>query len=136
PCDTASAPLPGSTGRFASFIESARTAHARVAPEIIANLARNYGARYAQVLSLADSRRDLMDRITPRLPDIGAQILFAIREEMALTLDDVLFRRTGLGTLGRLDASAIERAAKIMAAELGWNEAEIARQTASIAPRY
>ena len=77
-----------------------------------------------------------MERITPRLPDIGAQLLFAIREEMALTLDDALFRRTGLGTLGRLDAGAIERAAKIMAAELGWNDGEVARQIASIAPRY
>jgi glycerol-3-phosphate dehydrogenase len=70
------------------------------------------------------------------LPDIGAQILFAVREEMSFTLDDVLFRRTGLGTFGRLDAAAIERAARIMAAELGWNESETARQIASIAPRY
>ncbi len=136
-CDTASTPLPGgSTGRFAAFVEQAAASHANVEREIIANLARNYGARYEDVLALAASRRDLMERITPRLPDIGAQILFAIRDEMALTLDDALFRRTGIGTLGRLDAGAIERVAKIMAAELGWNEAETARQIASIAPRY
>ncbi len=136
-CDTATAPVPGgATGRFAAFVDRAASAHPRVEPEIIANLTRNYGARYEEVLSLAETRRDLMERITPRLPDIGAQILFAIRGEMALSLDDALFRRTGLGTLGRLDAAAIERAAKIMAAELGWNEAEVARQIASIAPRY
>ena len=137
PCDTGQTPLPGgATGRFAPFVERAASAHARTEREIIANLTRNYGARYEQVLTLADTRRDLMERITPRLPDIGAQLLFAIREEMALTLDDALFRRTGLGTLGRLDAGAIERAAKIMAAELGWNDSEVARQIASIAPRY
>jgi glycerol-3-phosphate dehydrogenase len=136
-CDTGTAPLPGgATGRFAPFVERAIKAHARIEPEIIANLTRNYGARYEEVLTLAALRNDLMERITPRLPDIGAQILFAIRDEMALTLDDALFRRTGLGTLGRLDAAAIDRAAKIMAAELGWNEAETARQVASIAPRY
>jgi len=136
-CDTGVAPIPGgATGRFAAFVDGALKANPRVEPEIIANLTRNYGARYEQVLALAATRNDLMERITPRLPDIGAQILFAIREEMALTLDDALFRRTGLGTLGRLDQKAIERAAKIMAAELGWNEAETARQIASIAPRY
>lgn len=136
-CDTATAPLPaGATGRFAAFVDGALKANPRIQPEIIVNLTRNYGARYDRVLALAATRNDLMERITPRLPDIGAQILFAIREEMALTLDDALFRRTGLGTLGRLDQNAIEKAAKIMAGELGWNEAETARQIASIAPRY
>ena len=136
-CDTAEAPLPGgATGRFAAFVAGASKEQPGVEPEIIANLTRNYGARYKAVAALATTRRDLMERVTSRLPDIGAQILFAIREEMALTLDDALFRRTGLGTLGRLDAVAIERAAKIMATELGWNDAETARQVASIAPRY
>jgi glycerol-3-phosphate dehydrogenase len=136
-CDTGSAPIPGgATGRFAAFVDAALKANPHVEPEIIANLTRNYGARYDGVLALAATRNDLMERITPRLPDIGAQILFAIRDEMALTLDDALFRRTGLGTLGRLDQGAIERAAKIMAAELGWNETETQRQIASVASRY
>jgi glycerol-3-phosphate dehydrogenase len=74
--------------------------------------------------------------ISQHLPDIAAQVAFAVRSEMAMTLDDVLFRRTGLGTLGKLEANAVADAAAIMAAELGWSEAERERQIGSIAWRY
>jgi glycerol-3-phosphate dehydrogenase len=55
---------------------------------------------------------------------------------MAMTLDDVLFRRTGLGTLGPLEPSAVEGVATLMGAMLGWSDTEKQRQIASIAWRY
>jgi glycerol-3-phosphate dehydrogenase len=70
------------------------------------------------------------------LPDIAAQVAFAVRSEMALTLDDVLFRRTGLGTLGPLEPSAVDGVAQMMSQMLGWSEQEKQRQVASITWRY
>jgi glycerol-3-phosphate dehydrogenase len=68
--------------------------------------------------------------------DIGAQVLYAIREEMALTLNDVVMRRTGIGQLGNPGASNIARAASLMAEELGWDVARMGAEIASVAPNF
>lgn len=135
-CDTDEAPLPGSTGPFRLFVERMSVKHREFTPSIVQNLARNYGARAEEAVALTKGEPALARCISQRLPDIAAQVSFAVRSEMALTLDDVLFRRTGLGTLGPLGPRAVEDVAEIMAAELGWSETEQRRQIASIAWRY
>ena len=133
-CDTGDVALPGSTGRFKPFVETLTPG--APSPSIAANLARNYGARAGQVLALAQDDKTLLKTVSQRLPDIAAQVAFAVRSEMAMTLDDVLFRRTGLGTLGPLEPSAVEGVATLMGAMLGWSDTEKQRQIASIAWRY
>ncbi len=135
--DTAETPLPGgATGRVRAFVERANAERKDLSPSIVANVVRNYGSRSDQVFELARTDSRLARSVSQRLPDIAAQVAFAVRSEMAMTLDDVLFRRTGLGTLGPLEANAVDAAADIVAAELGWSEAERTRQIASIAWRY
>ena len=51
-----------------------------------------------------------------------AQVLFAIHNEMALTLADILLRRTGIALLGHPGKVIIEKVAKLAAKELGWND--------------
>ena len=46
------------------------------------------------VLALADGRPELLEPVVAGLPYTGAELLYAAREEMACTLDDVLSRRT------------------------------------------
>jgi glycerol-3-phosphate dehydrogenase len=41
---------------------------------------------------------------------------------MALTLGDVILRRTGIGQLGAPSPAALETASLLMAEELGWTE--------------
>jgi glycerol-3-phosphate dehydrogenase len=62
---------------------------------------------------------------TGRHPDV----LNAVREEMAIKLADVVFRRTALGEPPGPDRVAVEAAARVAGAELGWNAA---RQEAEI----
>jgi glycerol-3-phosphate dehydrogenase len=133
-CDTGDVPLPGATGRFKTFVE--KLAPDAPSPSIASNLARNYGARAGEVLALANDDKTLLNAVSQRLPDIAAQVTFAVRSEMAMTLDDVLFRRTGLGTLGPLEPSAVEGVALMMATLLGWSADETRRQVQSIAWRY
>ena len=45
----------------------------------------------------------------------------AIRNEMAITLKDIFFRRTGIGTLDNPGEKVIAKVADIAASELGWN---------------
>ncbi len=52
---------------------------------------------------------------------IGAELVWAVRHEMALTLSDAVVRRTPLGALGYPGDAAAHRAAQIVGAELGWS---------------
>jgi glycerol-3-phosphate dehydrogenase len=50
-------------------------------------------------------------------------VLDAVREEMAIKLSDIVFRRTSLGELPGPDRSVVAQAARIAGAELGWDAA-------------
>lgn len=127
---TGDVPLGGvSTGNFARFVQELQSIHRSVDGEVVANLARNYGRAAAGVIAAANGDTSLLERLSPGSPDCGAEVLYAVRMEMALTLEDVVFRRTGLGTLGDPGADVIARVAGLMAAERGWDAGEIARQT-------
>ena len=52
----------------------------------------------------------------------GAEIAWAAREEMAMTLADVVFRRTGLGLATDCALPTLQAAARIMADVHGWSE--------------
>ena len=56
-------------------------------------------------------------------PDLSARIREAVHDEMALTLSDIVFRRTGLGEPPGPSREAVEVAAAVAAAELGWSDA-------------
>ena len=61
-----------------------------------------------------------------------AQVLLALREEMVMTLDDMVMRRTAIGQFGRPDASVIDKIAATMAAQLGWDGDKKAREIESL----
>ena len=90
--------------------------------DIQAFLWQCYGYRMDDLLALIAQTPALAAPLADKRPEIGAQIVYAARTEMALTLADAVFRRTGLCTLGDPGAAALARAADLMAAELGWDE--------------
>jgi glycerol-3-phosphate dehydrogenase len=45
----------------------------------------------------------------------------AVHQEMARTLGDIVFRRSGLGASGRLDRSAVVEVARVAGTEFGWD---------------
>jgi len=50
-----------------------------------------------------------------------AEVIHAVREEIAQTLSDVVFRRTGLGIGSNPGQGALETCAILMAGELVWD---------------
>jgi len=97
--------------------------------DIRSHLCAAYGANLRHVLALAAADARLGRRIVPDLPYLLAEVVYACRYEMALTLDDVLSRRTRLVLEDKKQGVGIAReVAEIMAAELGWDAAEAARQ--------
>src|SRR4029453_11076972 len=93
------------------------------------HLAHRYGTEGAEVEALADREPALGEPLVPGLPYLRAEAVHAVRSEMARTLDDVLTRRTRARLLARDDsAAAAEVAAVLVGRELGWDDAERARQ--------
>ena len=54
--------------------------------------------------------------------------MHAVRQEMAMKLGDVVYRRTDLGTGDFPGEDALRNCADLMASELGWDEARIQRE--------
>ena len=99
-------------------------------------LVRRYG-RWADRVSryVADGEPDRW--WLSREPDLlRAELLYFIREESAQTLADVIFRRTGLGTLQCPSSELLDHIARAMAAELGWNEERIDHEKQRVLAAY
>lgn len=90
------------------------------------HMAGRYGSLGTDVQSLARADATLSAPLVPGLPYTKAEAVYAVRDEMARNLDDVLSRRTRARLLAR-DASAAAAAdvAALIGAELGWTEAEV-----------
>lgn len=79
-----------------------------------------YGADVAAVRSLAASSPGLGARLHPALPYLAAEVVWAVREEMARTVEDALARRTRALLLNaRAAMEMAPRVAELMARELG-----------------
>ena len=91
----------------------------------------NYGSEVEVMLGWLADDRSLAERVTPELPYVMAEVVFACRYEMALQLADVLERRLHLNFEDRSrGVDAAPAVARLMAKELHWNEAEVEQQVA------
>ncbi|MFO1235423.1 MAG: glycerol-3-phosphate dehydrogenase/oxidase [Alphaproteobacteria bacterium] len=130
-------PLGGqSIGNFKAYVARMTAAHRRIDPAVVANLVRNYGVAAGEVIAEAKGDAHLLAPLSDALPDCGAEILYAARREMAFTLADAVFRRTGIGTLGHPGEAVVARAAYLMAAERGWSAEEQARQVDAVMAEF
>jgi len=88
-----------------------------------------YGSDAAAIGKLAESDPELAKPLHPALPYIAAEVVWATRQEMARTLDDVLARRTrALFLNSRAALEMAPRVAALMARELGQDESWIDSQ--------
>lgn len=118
PCRTATLPLPA-TARDAGA--PGPGASAVLPPDVLEHLSAVFGPAADAVRAVTAARPDLAARVSDHHPAIGAQLAWAARHEMAVTLADAVIRRTSLGALGHPGEATLARAARVMAAELGWN---------------
>jgi glycerol-3-phosphate dehydrogenase len=114
-------PLAGSAGYHWDYWE--KLAHNFKIPTPTAkHLAHKYGTSAAEILDLAAAEPSLARPLVEGESPIRAQVVYAVRTEMALTVEDVLARRIGLQTYGwRLAIHAAPVVAALLRQELGWN---------------
>ena len=85
--------------------------------------------------ALIAAHPSLGEPLTAGCDTLAAEIVFAAREEMALTLGDVL-RRTDLGSSGCPGRPAIDAAAVLLGRERAWSPARIEREIATLESTY
>jgi glycerol-3-phosphate dehydrogenase len=113
--------LSGSEGYDASY--SRRLASQFHLSEVTArHLAEKFGTAASDVLAPAQQNPRLLSRIVPDSPSILAEVVYSIRHEMAVTIEDILARRIGLQLFSWRDAiTAAPIVAAYLADELGWS---------------
>jgi glycerol-3-phosphate dehydrogenase len=88
-----------------------------------------FGTDSTRIADLISHDKSLGRPLVPGLPYLQAEVIFAVREEMALTVDDVLSRRTRALLFDRHGSrDAAHATALLMAPLLGWDGDRIDRE--------
>ncbi|MBI4271158.1 MAG: glycerol-3-phosphate dehydrogenase/oxidase [Candidatus Rokubacteria bacterium] len=107
---------------------SAEMATSGLPRETLETLVTVYGRGYRRVLDLAGKLAGGAERLCPSNPDIVAQLHLAVQDELTVSLQDVLLRRTGLGTSGCQGLDCAEAIGARMARLLGWSPRRLAAE--------
>ena len=89
--------------------------------DIVPYLVSMYGTRYLEVLRWVDHEPHYRERILPEEPWIPAQAAHAVEEEMALTLNDFLWRRTKWPLYRDIPETSLYKIVNVMATLLNWS---------------
>jgi glycerol-3-phosphate dehydrogenase len=99
------------------------------AQDVCQHLMKTYGNRADRVAKLTQAQPALAEKLTNERPFIKAEVVYQVREEMAVTLRDVLARRWRLELSNwQLTSQLAPQVAELMAPELAWsNDQKIAQ---------
>jgi glycerol-3-phosphate dehydrogenase len=105
--------------------------------ETARHLLRDYGADYRRLIELTREDERLRGRLVEGLPQILAEVVYAVRYEMALTLADAMTRRTRLAIVaGKETLNCATIVADAMSRELGWSGEQTERQIAQFTAEF
>lgn len=122
----------GRIERFDEFLQSAvQQRPSTVNSEVIRALAHNHGSEYGNVLRYMNDNPIWAETVGASNVT-KAEVVHAVREEMAQTLGDVVFRRTDLGNGAYPGETALKECADLMAAELGWDESRVSKEVTAV----
>ncbi len=132
-CRTQRLAIRGAAGLPALLDPDAARAH-ELDEDVFNALVRRHGGETPAVLELASGRPELLEPLVPGMAQLRVEALWAVREEMALTIDDVLSRRTR-ATLRRAGAAveAADDLGGLLAAEWGRSADDVAREVGAFA---
>jgi glycerol-3-phosphate dehydrogenase len=127
PCCTHRVPLDsGRIGTLEAFVRSRQERYRkRLSARAVTRLVFHYGCDIDRLLDAADGNLDLLAPVSKNRGTLGVEVVYAVASEMAQHLSDVVFRRTGIGTVGHPGREALDRCARLMAVELGWDRERI-----------
>ena len=120
-CRTASTPLVGAYGWQFAWERRELTAEQVGLPvATVEHLLRRHGDRVNRIIELIADDPSLAAPVHPELPYLRAEIVVAVVDEGARSLEDVLVRRTHVALETRDPAPAVDFTLKVLAEVLGW----------------
>ena len=99
--------------------------HASQARVNTERLIKRYGDGYETILKFINDNAALAEPITPSLPFTKAELLYAYWGEMAITLDDLLWRRTRIGWAPGQGLDIAPQIAQFLSEKNNWDQARI-----------
>jgi alkyldihydroxyacetonephosphate synthase len=100
-----------------------------VAGESLERLLGSYGTDHLRVVSLGLVHRGFLRRLAPTSDLLTAEVVYAVEEEMAMTLEDFMERRADLKHFSsQCGLEVAERVAHLMGGQLGWSETDKRRE--------
>jgi glycerol-3-phosphate dehydrogenase len=137
-CQTETMPVKGGhISDFRVFLHQAlSTAPRGVDEEIVEHLVYTYGSEYSPLIQEMEKQPHLAQRIDPTLPVTIAEVVQAVRNEMAVTLPDLVQRRTELGSTGLPSTSTLRKCADLMGCELSWSIERQRQEVDSVIHKY
>lgn len=137
-CQTHTTPV--RSGKIEDFKAFLRTALLKV-PRVIherttEHLVYTYGLEYQKLVECMLMQPDLARRIDPPLPVTVAEVEHAVHDEMALTLADVMGRRTELGSTGLPSMATLKKCASLMGREFQWSSEHQQQEINSVIQTY
>jgi glycerol-3-phosphate dehydrogenase len=127
----------GDFGHLDEFVLQARQKSGdELSADTMERLARTYGTSLDALLALAGHEPTWRRPFSGYAPVIGVEVIYAVREEMAQTLEDVVRRRTVLGSTGLPDESSLDYCARLVAAELGWDDGRRRQEVENVRRSY
>ena len=137
-CRSASVPLPGASAEITDqLVAGLLEKHGGWLDDPAArHLALAHGTGGHAVATLGDDDSTLRERVSPELPVLRAEIMHAVRKEMALTLTDVVVRRTPLGAAGHPGPTVAQTCARILGTELQWSTGRVSDEIESLRSFY
>lgn len=128
PSRTATTPLPGAAGIVLEPFARHMAAASTLPPATVARLVGLYGVRAEQLIALAEADPALAVPFDDLTGAIAAEVVFAVTEEMAETLADILLRRTMVGLAAHCGVGPDRAAVGIAVAHVGWTPARAERE--------
>ena len=137
-CQTHTTPIQG--GKIDDFRLFLRKALATVPRVIhqksIEHLVYTYGSEYQKLVQYMMMQPDLARRVGRPSPVTVAEVEHAINHEMALTLADVIGRRTELGATGLPSIVTLQKCASLIGREFQWSPERQQQEIDSVIHAY
>ena len=129
-CRTAETPVAGGDMEsFRDFVQQEKRKNINnLNARVLERLLYNYGTEYDKVVKCADKKMEWLRPVDENSGVLAAEVVHAVREEMAVKLADVVRRRTELGSAEPPTDAALQTCAELMAAELGWDAERVEQE--------
>jgi glycerol-3-phosphate dehydrogenase len=119
----------GQIDMFEDFVRNAiQLKNGKLGEPTMRHLSYNYGSSYNEILEYGKQDEKWREKMPNSKEVIKAEVLHGVREEMAMKLQDVILRRTDLGSGENPGQECLKEAAQIMANELSWHKDRIEQE--------